>query len=96
MRDCDAYHPLAVDIGQLLRDFGLTPEAIGRLAECATDDVVRALNPQQFQECPLILVARVRAMVELSLAAQGWRGEVKALWKEFDARLAELKSCNAG
>jgi hypothetical protein len=70
VRDCEVNHTPIVEIGQLLRDHGLTPEIIGRLASCATHDVVQALNPQQFQECPLILVARVRAVVELALAAQ--------------------------
>ncbi len=74
----------------LLKQYGLTPEQIGVRAGCTSEDVYKALQPELFDTCPLILVARVWSIVETELSARGWQGDNKQLWSGFNARLREL------
>ncbi len=77
-------------VRKFLRQYGLTPEAIGLRAKCSMTEVYGALHPDLFEMCPLILVAKVWGAVEQELSIQGWKGEKERLWGEFKARLKKL------
>ena len=70
-----------------MTQYGLTLEIVSDLSSCTMVEAYEALHPQHFRVCKLIIVARVRRVIEDELHERGWHGRSDLLWTEFDATL---------
>ena len=84
-------------VREFMQHYGLTLEIVSMHANCTRKEAYDALHLQNFEMCPLILVAKVWGAVEQELSARGWNGKREHLWKEFNAELKKhrLRFCKA-
>lgn len=76
---------------QLLKEYGIKQGRISRRAGCTQEEVMHALKPECFEQCPAILVLRIRACIELELQAGGWSGNGEDLWQAYNSWLADRR-----
>lgn len=74
-------------VKNIMFEYGLTLATVSDGARCTQVEAYRALHPQHFRLCPLIMIARVRRAIEKELAGRGWEGSTEDLWADYDAIL---------
>ena len=71
---------IASPIDNLMRQHGISLLELALRARCQVVDVAGALDSQQCEALPAILVGRIWVALEQALRARGWDGDMLSLW----------------
>ena len=77
-------------VKKIMKQYGLTLEAVSHRANCTMVEAYKALHLQHFRLCALIMIARVRCAVEDELHERGWTSRGESLWAEYDSSLKKF------
>ncbi len=86
----------ATKFRDILAQYHVTADEVAGQTGYAGTEVQCALDIDRFDTCPVIVLVQIRVVIEKLLRHRGWRGEGRALWRQFDERLLALLAEHRG